>query len=351
MNEHSSPSVLPGWREPTGIVRKPLNTAWFSGRCTTSGSPSARPHRSITPRLVFPAVHHALGTAGFTLIELLVVIAIISVLVALLLPAVQMAREAARRAQCENNLHQFGVALHNYAEKIRRLPFGWMCNNRDPGCLPYQAYSYMWSGWPMILPALEERNVYQALNFSLESNHPANHTGIAVPLGLFVCPSYADPTPVPVLADPTNPNSAVMHLAGPSNYKGNMSGGLRPGCNDPNNMLCQIFDNGVFFRNSGISFKDIGDGTSNTIFMGESIEGFWFDAPSCCVRTSPDRQMSLKANGVFVNPRYWNSMHPGGINFLLGDGSCRRVSTSLDNNVLIRLMTRSENDLVEDSEF
>jgi prepilin-type N-terminal cleavage/methylation domain-containing protein/prepilin-type processing-associated H-X9-DG protein len=289
---------------------------------------------------------------AFTLIELLVVIAIIGVLMALLLPAVQMAREASRRAQCENNLKQFGLAMHNYMEKTAgKLPFGWMCDGRDPGCLAYQAYTYMWSGWPMLLPMLEQGNLYDALNFSLPSNHVSNLTAISTPVGLFVCPSYAEAVPVPIYANPADPSSTILYYAGPSTYKGNMAGGLRTGCNDPTNPLCQIFDNGIFFRNSGISHPDIVDGASNTIFMGETIEGLWADATYCCVRTSPDRYINERAGGVFVVPRYWNSMHPGGINFLLGDGSCRRITASVDNTVLMRLMTRSGNDPVQDNEF
>lgn len=303
--------------------------------------------------MVAPKSFRVSARGGFTLIELLVVIAIIGVLMALLLPAVQMAREASRRTQCENNLKQFGLAMHNYSEKSGgKLPFGWMCGSNDPSRCPIdRAWPYMWSGWPMLLPMLEQSNVYHTLNFSLPSTHPSNFTGISSPIGLFVCPSYADPTPIPILSNPSDPTSAVLYYAGPSNYKGNMAGGLRPGCNDPNNMLCQIFDNGVFYRNSGVGFRDITDGASNTIFMGETIEGLWADATYCCVRSTLDRDLNARANGLHVTPRYWSSMHPGAIHFLFGDGACRSISDSVDKSVFIKLMTRSGSDPVDDNQF
>jgi hypothetical protein len=209
----------------------------------------------------------------------------------------------------------------------------------------------MWSGWPMLLPMLEASNLYDACNFSLPSTHPSNLTAISTPLGLFVCPSFADAAPVPIYTNPSDPTSAIAYYAGPSNYKGNMSGGLRPGCTNPTNPACMTFDNGVFFRNSGIAFRDVTDGASNTIFMAESIEGLWADATYCCVRTSPDRNVNERAGGVFTVPRYWNSMHPGAIMILLGDGSSRSISDTIDNTVMIRLMTRAGNDPVQDDEF
>jgi prepilin-type N-terminal cleavage/methylation domain-containing protein/prepilin-type processing-associated H-X9-DG protein len=288
---------------------------------------------------------------GFTLIELLVVIAIIAILMALLLPAVQSAREASRRSQCENNLKQFGLALHNYSEQFSRLPFGWMCADYDPGCFPNIAYRYQWSGWPMLLPILEEASLYASLNFHLPSNDPANTTGIAKPLEVFVCPSFADAKPIPIYADPTDPNSTILYFVGPSNYKGNMAAGLRAGCTDPANPLCQIFDNGLFFRNSGITFRDMTDGATNTVMMGESVDGLWPDATKCCVRTHTDRTINLRADGQFVTPWYWTSMHRGVINFLFGDGSVRQLSENVDADLLNRLMTRGGNEPVESTQL
>lgn len=291
---------------------------------------------------------------AFTLIELLVVIAIIGVLMALLLPAVQASREAARRTECENHLKQLGLALHNYDTQYRLLPFGWMCDTREPRgsrCPGDQAWSYMWSGWPMLLPFLEELNVFNSLNFSHESTDSRNTTGIEKGLALFACPSYSSGKKVPIYATPGDPTSGILYYAGLSNYKGNMAGGLRAGCTDPNNPLCRVFDNGIFYRNSSIAFRDIMDGASNTVMMGEVIQGLWSDATTCCVRTANDRLMNERAGGTFVTPGYWSSNHPAAAHFLFGDGSVRVLKDSMDNEVLNRLMTRAGNDPVDVSQM
>ena len=124
---------------------------------------------------------------AFTLIELLVVIAIIAVLIALLLPAVQQAREAARRTQCRNNLHQLGLALHNYHDTHSTFPFG-VC------VVGYSGAYHDWSWASMLLPFVDEAAIYNSCNFSLrawESNTlvPANKTSVMHALNQFLCPT------------------------------------------------------------------------------------------------------------------------------------------------------------------
>src|SRR5262245_52977673 len=131
---------------------------------------------------------------GFNLIELLVVIAIIGVLVALLLPAVQAAREAARRISCTNNLKQIGLALHNYEAALGSLPWG-MGPDFDPR-LPAgtQADGQFWSALALALPYLEQQNLYFAINFGQSARffYAENTTAMRAKVGLFQCPSDFD---------------------------------------------------------------------------------------------------------------------------------------------------------------
>jgi prepilin-type processing-associated H-X9-DG protein/prepilin-type N-terminal cleavage/methylation domain-containing protein len=198
---------------------------------------------------------------GFTIIELLVVIAIIGLLIALLLPAVQAARERAQRIACTNNLKQIGVALANYTERHGALPPGyvssWNLVNADigPG----------WGWAAMILPELEQQAIYNRINCDLPIEHAANATIRITPIEVYLCPSDNMPRVWTTARDLYIPQGSkiitvydpVCDVAG-ANYVG-VYGIGEPG----------IDGDGVFFRNSHVSPQAITDGLSNTLCVGE----------------------------------------------------------------------------------
>lgn len=242
---------------------------------------------------------------GFTLIELLVVIAIIGVLIALLLPAVQMAREAARRTQCRNNLKQLGLALHNYHDSNKVFPPGITGQNAGPGdarvgngiCVFVpgntacdQPYYSAASGLTLVLPFMEERGLYAAYNMLLACCSQQNGTSVAGIVKSYTCPS--NPRGIQPLAwayyiapPATNlPGSvAVGNGPGPTDYVFSMGGVGLFTCTNPfvintNAGLAGIPGImkracGAFNVNSSVSIDKIKDGTSNTFLMGESVGG------------------------------------------------------------------------------
>ncbi len=180
-----------------------------------------------------------LRRSAFTLVELLVVIAIIGILVGLLLPAVQAAREAARRMQCSNNVMQLGVALHNYEMAHRVLPPGTVDAKGPIVHLPV-GFHHSWI--VQILPMLDERNAYKLLDHSQSIYSKAN----------FPVRSYA----IATLHCPSSPNAG-----GPtSSYAG---------VHDSREVPIDITNNGVLFLNSHVRFDDVSDGISYTLFAGE----------------------------------------------------------------------------------
>jgi prepilin-type N-terminal cleavage/methylation domain-containing protein/prepilin-type processing-associated H-X9-DG protein len=317
-------------------------------------------------------LHSRRHSPGFTLIELLVVISIIAVLIALLLPAVQAAREAARRAQCLNNLKQIGLALHNYHDAVGVFPPGYI-SAQAPGSNPITGGNDTGSGWAwgsMILPQIEQDSLFHAINFSLSVTPAANSTVSVMRITTYLCPSDSTPDVVPV-RDATN--SKTVDQVGTSNYVGVY--GIGEVGDAPGGGM------GMFYRNSRIAIRDVVDGTSQTLAIGErshnlsyvtwtarSIGGWLFKTSSFEGGTdkfAPDPEecwtQVLGPIGLEDGPRtpnhpmahvedFW-SRHPGGVNFLFADGSIRFVKDGISPGVYQALATRAGQEVVGSDQY
>jgi prepilin-type N-terminal cleavage/methylation domain-containing protein len=202
---------------------------------------------------------------GFTLIELLVVIAIIGTLMSLLLPAVQQAREAARRSQCQNNLKQLGLALHNYHDAHQVFPPAYVANtllpSRDPDTYD-AAPGFAWGS--LMLAQLDQAPLYQQFNFGLSCWDPAQATAARVPLPVFRCPSDTGPSgPMTV----KNASGTTLAIFSRTSYV--VSAGQEEGWGGDSIADFSGIADGPFFRNSRVRAADVIDGLSNTVFLGE----------------------------------------------------------------------------------
>lgn len=269
---------------------------------------------------------------AFTIIELLVVITILSILIGLLLPAVQKVREAAARVSCQNNLHQIALALHNYHDAHQAFPPGYLAAGPYSDGATDTTPGWGWAAY--LLPFVEQDNVYRQLNLNQPvPNSPAVQTMVKV----YLCPS--DLTPPAAFPVPDAFGKPVA-LAAPSSYAAC--------CGGDESDVTEATGRGIFYRNSRTRLTDVTDGTGNTILVGErswgNANGTWAGAVSngVCLR---GKQNPCPGSGAGSFPAAalvlahshlnnattdtdgglddFSSRHPGGSYFAFADGSVR----------------------------
>jgi prepilin-type N-terminal cleavage/methylation domain-containing protein/prepilin-type processing-associated H-X9-DG protein len=286
---------------------------------------------------------------GFTLIELLVVIAIIGVLIALLLPAVQAARESARRVQCVNNLKQMGLALNNYHDTFGSLPMSYASRVRFVDGYTDTAPGWGWG--TMFLSQMEQAPLFNAANLILAVEVPQNTTVIRTRLSAYLCPS--DPVPggtFPV----TDASSNTLALMSPTSYAACVGNDFADSTTGLNN---DGIGNGVMFRNSGVRIADITDGTSQTLVVAERAwsinSGPWAGVvTNGVIRRGPANPCPTTGAPFYLAATLvqahcnvlntdtdpdgglddYSSRHPGGANALFVDGSVHFLKSVLRNS-------------------
>lgn len=287
---------------------------------------------------------------GFTLVELLVVIAIIGILVALLLPAVQAAREAGRRMQCGNNLHQMAIAAQNYHDTFRVFPPGFILPNK-----------VLWSG--LLLPQLEQNTIYDSLSFSAPWASGPNAVACSTLLSVFRCPSA-----------PVAKHTSVQGITDrvPCTYLA-CATGLAPNESGPPPVAGGSNMDGMFFFNSHVKLRDVLDGTSSTVAIGESlfdtdvrgidhggtvhiVDHWYIGSP---LINPSDVSESIGSTAVPVNRIFdqsafidekelcFSSHHPGGAQVSFADGHVSMIAETIDVVVWSALGTRARGEAAQ----
>ncbi|MFV0442409.1 MAG: DUF1559 domain-containing protein [Planctomycetaceae bacterium] len=290
----------------------------------------------------------ALSGRGFTLIELLVVISIIAILVALLLPAVQQVREAARSTQCKDRLHNLGVALHNYEGSFRVYPPGYIYKPGPTG----NACGASWG--LMILPQLEQKPLYDQFDFNRPIFDAANLAPREQHLDIFLCDS-----------DPVSEEGFIEMQPGEQYAMSSYAACFGPPDLDDN----QEQRLGMFSRNSSTGVRNITDGTSNTLAIGERVNGpfrksgvhgphfsyetTWMAAVREITDPTDDHghmvlfQTGNVPNSESSDDRDVSASHTGFAHFAMGDGAVRIVSENVDFNLYQALSTVAGGEVVK----
>jgi prepilin-type N-terminal cleavage/methylation domain-containing protein/prepilin-type processing-associated H-X9-DG protein len=341
-------SVIP---EPGGLA-----LASFGGGLAAAGG---RLRRRVSPKLAFASRRDA-ATAGFTLIELLVVIAILGVLVALLLPAVQAAREAARRCSCRSNLKQIGLAVQNFYDSRRTLPppkvlrggGGLVADRTTEASSSGEQYTQLGSTFVLLLPYLEQNNRFARYSILKPIHDPTNLPITSQPIDLYMCPSMGQPRDVP--------ERACGESLGPGSY-------LISTSTDYNSKLVGAFDSPPDNGPYNLGMQDITDGSSNTLLAGEInyghagykwggcpglngqpkwgdqtwAHGYWALAWGHMAASIPELYNNSTQHIHPDSLRTYRSDHPGGVQFVFVDGSVRFLTTDSDPRVRYALVTRA----------
>jgi prepilin-type N-terminal cleavage/methylation domain-containing protein len=281
------------------------------------------PHRRCQTRTARPAKPLPLPR-GLTVVELLVVIAVIGVLMGLLLPAVQAAREAARRTTCANNLRQIGLGLHNYHGVHERFPPGGiehraMINPRTGRVYGRAGRQLAWSLF--LLPYVEQQPLHQQVDTNLPFDAPENAQPAATVLPVYICPSVPG-------------GNQLRSGRGPTQY-GGMYGERISGPNDP--------PKGVMLYDSAVRMAEILDGTSTTLIIAEDCDfadGQWING-----RNVFDQAFAINRAPAFENDI--RSQHPGGALGLCCDCAVHFLSESMELRTLAALCTRNRQEVVQ----
>ncbi len=276
---------------------------------------------------------------AFSLVELLVVISIIGILVGLLLPAVQGAREAARKVQCFNNLKQIALAIHTYESSHRCFPVGCV-GCRPPKFPPPPGFRYLQNSWnALILPQLEQSNVHAIFDFGASFRDAVNRRAAGTVLPLFLCPSTATTT----RSGPTS---------GDLNGNGRWDRGEELAWTDYGGLYGVSHNGpylpeheGVMLYDTRVQFRDVTDGTSQTAVIGECTgrdhysQSEWADGYNLFDQRFDNTINRSQNNELF-------SDHPAGVNTAFADGHAQSLHTGIDQNILNALLTKAGREVI-----